>query len=127
MAKTPKTPREFLDLTHALSQDDGVNASTRRFLFKKIQKAYQDQLILVGEYEGKIEGLNHKIAKLQPMKRKKVRPNPNKDFVDLLAIQKVKTGLVLPGARQTRNRTAIRLRIGVDDEEDVLSSIEVKA
>ena len=81
----------------------------------------------MGEYKGKIEGLNYKITKLQPMKYKKVRPNPNKDFVDLLAIQRVKTGLALPGACQTRNRTAARLRIGVDDEEEVLSSIELKA
>ena len=60
---------------------------TRRLLFRKIIKGFEEKDFALGLAQTQIRQLETRIEQLQPRKRRKVRTSPNSKFADIKAIR----------------------------------------
>jgi len=81
---TPKKAKEL----KALLRPSGQPTPTERFLFRKIEKAFDEKDFQLAMQRRKIEQLEATVKRLMPSKRKKVVPDPNSVFVDIEKIHK---------------------------------------
>jgi 4-hydroxybenzoate polyprenyltransferase len=85
---TPKAGKEFRLQLNTLTKTSHDNLPTRRLLFKKAVKAFDQKDFALGQAEMKIQQLEAKLDQLQPRKKRKVQTSPNSKFADIQAIQR---------------------------------------
>jgi hypothetical protein len=85
---TPKASKEFRLQLNTLTKTLHDNIPTRRLLFKKAIKAFDQKDFALGQAEMKIQQLEAKLDQLQPRKKRRVQTSPNSRFADIQAIQR---------------------------------------
>ncbi len=85
---TPKAGKEFRLQLNTLTKKSHDNIPTRRLLFNKAIKAFDQKDFALGQAEMRIQQLEAKLDQLQPRKKRKVQTSPNSKFTDIQAIQK---------------------------------------
>lgn len=84
------TPRRSQDLKVQVVQfsqlDDDV--PTKRLLFRKITKGFDEKDGLLAEAQLQIQALETQLAAVKPKKRKRVETSPNSRFADIEAVQR---------------------------------------
>src|SRR5882757_4354760 len=84
---TPKAGKEVhlqVDIMTRFGHDD---LPTRRLLFRKVIKGFDEKDFTLGQSEIRIQQLEAKLEQLQPKKRRKVQTSLNSKFVDTKAIK----------------------------------------
>ncbi|RYO93061.1 hypothetical protein DL762_001324 [Monosporascus cannonballus] len=95
--KTPKSSRELTRLEKSLvGVDPTYGNPTVRLLFRKFAKALDDKTAKLSAAEVHNSQLTAALEKAKPKKRGKVQSEPNKDFVKMISVKKVKVGLKAP-------------------------------
>ena len=106
--QTPKKSTELRAHLNTISSLDNPDDITRRHLFRKITKGWDERDSLLAEAHLRIDALEARVQSLEPKKRKKVKLNPNTKFGDIWAV----------------SRAAEEAQIGIAEEEDSEESDE---
>ena len=84
------TPRRSKDLKLQVLKFSQLedDVSTKRLLFRKITKSFDEKESLLAEAQMRIEALETQLEAARPRRRKKVKVSPNSRFVGIAAIQR---------------------------------------
>ncbi|KAM4066766.1 DDE superfamily endonuclease [Hirsutella rhossiliensis] len=110
------TPRRSQDLKVQVLQfnqlDDDV--PTKRLLFRKITKGFDEKDGLLAKAQLQIQALETQLAAVKPKKRKKVETSPNSRFADIEAIQRAQEEVNAAGNEDSDGTEAELSEIGND-------------
>lgn len=84
---TPKAGKELRLQVDTMARFGHDDLPTRRLLFRKAIKAFDQKDFALGQAEMRIQQLEAKLNQLQPRKRRKVQTSPNSRFANIRAIQ----------------------------------------
>jgi hypothetical protein len=84
--RTPRRARELREQVEALPQLGETDLPTRRRLFRKITKGFDEKDFTLADAKLRIEQLEAMVKQLEPRKRRAVRTSPNSKFADIQAI-----------------------------------------
>ncbi len=65
-----------------------ANPTTRRVLFRKVIKGFDQKDFVIAQHELRIKQLEARVVQLEPKKWRKVKPSPNSKFIGIKAIRK---------------------------------------
>ncbi|KAF4630035.1 hypothetical protein G7Y89_g8107 [Cudoniella acicularis] len=108
---TPRVARDIRIQAETITRLGESDLPTRRQLFRKITKGFEEKEYALAQAELRIKQLEAQIDQLEPRKRRKVQTSPNSKFADIRAVEEAQ---IKAGDR------------GID-EEDSDSSIESTA
>lgn len=88
---TPRRPRDVFDIQSSIRKC-GISAdnSTTRAVFQKLARALENKEVELATTSQELAGIRGLLQKTKPIKHSKVKPEPNKRFVDIPAIQRVR-------------------------------------
>ncbi|KAK2931908.1 hypothetical protein FoTM2_009426 [Fusarium oxysporum f. sp. vasinfectum] len=100
--QTPKSSRDLVKLKRSLmAVDPAFGQSAARLLFRKVGKALDDNIVKLTAAEVQTDHLTNALEKARPQKRRRVIPDPNKDFVELHEVQTEKARLAAEGGGES--------------------------
>ncbi|KPA39283.1 transposase [Fusarium langsethiae] len=100
--QTPKSSRDLVKLQRSLmAVDPAFGQSAARLLFRKVGKALDDNIVKLTAAEVQTDHLTNALEKARPQKRRRVIPDPNKDFVELHEVQTEKARLAAEGGGES--------------------------
>ena len=88
------TPKKASDLKRTLTDVAALSdtdTSTRRQLFRKLQKGWDERDYALATANLRIKVLEARIERLQPQKRRKVKLSPNSKFASIKDIRRGRT------------------------------------
>lgn len=85
--ETPKKAQDIRYQVQELTQLSDADLPTRRQLYRKITKGFDEKDYALAQAEHRIQQLEARIEQIQPRKRRKVKTSPNSKFVGIRAIQ----------------------------------------
>ena len=83
-------PKKSTNIKAQIAQFQGLQEQdnfTKRLLFRKIIKGFEEQESILANHELRIKSLEAQLEKARPKKRRRVRISPNSKFVNIQAIQ----------------------------------------
>jgi hypothetical protein len=85
--ETPKKAKDLRIQAETITQLGESDLPTRRQLFRKITKGFDEKDYALTQAELRIQQLEARLEQLKPRKRQKVRTSPNSKFADIRAIK----------------------------------------
>jgi hypothetical protein len=84
------TPRKGIDLQQQMDLLSGIEGptATKRLLFRKIKKSFDEKTYQLATAQQEIRSLEARIEDIKPRKRQKVRLSPNSKFADIEAVRR---------------------------------------
>ena len=79
-------PKKSTDIKAQTAQFQGLQEQddfTKRLLFRKIIKGFEEQESVLANHELRIKSLEAQLEKARPKKRRRVRTSPNSKFVNI--------------------------------------------
>ncbi|OAQ61378.1 transposase [Purpureocillium lilacinum] len=90
---TPRRPQDLKVQVLQFNQlDDDV--PTKRLLFRKITKGFDEKDGLLAKAQLQIQALETQLAAVKPKKRKRVETNPNSRFADIEAVRRAQAEVI---------------------------------
>ena len=86
--ETPKKSKDIRGQAYKIIELGDTDLSTRRVLFRKIAKGFDEKDFVITNYELRIKQLEARVEQLEPRKRRKVKTSPNSRFANIEAIKK---------------------------------------
>jgi 4-hydroxybenzoate polyprenyltransferase len=107
--ETPKSGKDLRLRVGSISQLDNINFPTRRQLFRKIAKGFEQKDYELAQAKLRIEQLEARVEQIKPRKKRKVQTSPNSKFANIKTIREAQIA-------------AGELEIDTDDSESSIES-----
>ena len=96
---TPKRAKDLRIYTETITQLSETDLLTRRQLFRKVIKGFDEKDFALAQADLRIQQLEARVKQLEPRKRRRVRTSPNSKFTDIRAIKQAQ---IEAGDRETK-------------------------